>query len=295
MTATSAQADIRGLDIDKLAKGFADEEIILKRYVTNSSTSAREIRWYAKTAGFLTGTPNSEAITTSQIANTSFKARPFVTEQSWTRNTSYVRKYFVESPLISDEDIKDSDIDVLATNLRDLVRSVEYQVELRIWDVLTESRSVQNINEEAIIEEWDDPVNCNPINDILSAKSKIRAYSYNPEGAILLMNDDTHRWLLSWLINTKGSSIPAFASQKVESGVVMEILGVRVVVAQFVTADHACLFVPQRAATWKSFMPITARTIEEVGIGQKIRVWEEGEAILTDPKAVCLLSNVGPS
>ncbi len=44
MADANAQADIRGIDIDKLAKGFADEEILMKRFVTNSTTSAREIR-----------------------------------------------------------------------------------------------------------------------------------------------------------------------------------------------------------------------------------------------------------
>jgi hypothetical protein len=33
-------------------------------------------------------------------------------------------------------------------------------------------------------------------------------------------------------------------------------------------------------------MPITSVTIKDEGIGTKIRVWEEGEAILTDPNAV---------
>src|SRR3990167_3798221 len=115
MADQSAQADIRGLDIDKLAKGFADEELVLSRFLNNSTTKARELRWFQKTAGFL-DSADTTAITGSQIANTSFKARPFTVEQTWTRKTSYVRKYFVESPLLSEEDIKDSDIDLLATN-----------------------------------------------------------------------------------------------------------------------------------------------------------------------------------
>jgi hypothetical protein len=94
MADTSGMAEIRGIDIDKLAKGFADEEIKLKRFVTITNTSAREIRWYQKTSGFLTNSA-STAITTSQIANVDFGARPVVAEQSWTRQTSYVRKYFV--------------------------------------------------------------------------------------------------------------------------------------------------------------------------------------------------------
>ena len=95
----NAMADIRGLDVDKLAKGFADEQLVLKKFLTNSSTKAREMRWFQKTSGYL-DSEDTTAITGSQIANTSFKARPFAVEQTWTRKTSYVRKYFVESPLL---------------------------------------------------------------------------------------------------------------------------------------------------------------------------------------------------
>jgi hypothetical protein len=233
---------------------------------------------------------DTTAILASSIANVAFGARPVVVEQSWTRNTSYIKKFFVESPTISMEDIKDCDIDILAANVRDLVRAVENQVDIRIYNVLCES-----------VGSLPDPVNINsvtsthwlsgsPIYDIMNAKQQIRSNSYNPEGAILYINPIEHKNLLTYLISTKGSSIPSFSSQKIETGVVMELLGCRVVVSQNATTNYALMFVPQRAATWKSFTPITARNIEEVGIGTKIRVWEEGEAILTDPKAVCLLS-----
>lgn len=287
----NAQADIRGIDIDKLAKGFADEENVLKRFVTNSSTAAREIRWYKKTPGFLDST-DTTAITASQIYNTSSKSLPVAVEQSWTRQTSYVKKYFVESPLISDEDIKDTDIDILATNVRDLVRSVVNQVDLRIYNVLTENLTPTNINTAAATADgWDDADTGNPVLDILTGKQTIRSYGYNPEGCILYINSIEHRNLLNWLIAVKGSSIPQFSSDKVASGVVMEILGCQVVVSQNATTDYALMFVPQRAATWKSFTPITSATISEPGIGVKIRVWEEGEAILTDPRAVHLITD----
>ena len=290
MADTAGQADIRGIDIDKLAKGFADEELVLKKYVTNSTTSAREIRWYQKTSGFLDST-DTTGITASQIANVAEGTLPFVVQQSWTRNTSYVRKYFVESPWISDEDIKDSDIDVLTTNVRDLTRAVGYQVEARIWDVLTESRTVVNINTNATTAAWDAASGQDPIEDIMEAKMNIREDGYNPEGGVLAINPYDYKSLVTWLISTKGSSIPGFSSARIEDGVVMELLGLKVVVSTIVTTDYALVFVPQRAATWKAFTPITARVIEEVGIGKKIRIWEEGEAILTDPKACNLITN----
>ena len=287
----NAQATIRGLDIDKLAKGFADEENLMLNFVTNSTTMAREIRWYQKTSGFL-DVADTTGITASQIANVSFKARPFVTEQTWTRNTSYIRKYFVESPWLTEEDIKDSDIDILATNVRDLVRAVARQVDQRIINILTESYTPANIQTGAATQDgWDDTSTGNPILDILAAKQAIRAYGYNPEGAVLLINSIEHKNLLNYLITVKGSSIPAFSSEKVRSGVVMEILGCQVVVSENFTTDYACVFVPQRAVTWKSFMPITSVVVTDAGIGRKIRCWEEGEAILTDPKAVYLITD----
>lgn len=287
MADTSGMVDLRGLDVDKLAKGFADEQNIFKKFCTVTNTSAREIRWYSKTAGFLDST-DTTAITASQLANQGFKSRPVVVEQSWTRNTSYVRKYFVESPVISDEDIKDCDIDILATNIRDLTRAVERQVDARIYSVLTTASGVQTGAATAC---WDVAATADPIKDILTMKQALRAYGYDPEGSVLALNSIEHRNLLTWLINVKGSSIPSFSSNKVETGVVMELLGCRVVVSENATTDQAALFIPQRSCTWKSFMPVTATTINDPGIGTKIRVWEEGEAICTDPKSVYVLTN----
>jgi len=291
MADTNAMADIRGINIDKLAKGFADEELVLKRFVSVSSTGAREIRWYKKTAGFLDST-DTTGITASQIANTSSKSRPVVVEQSWTRTTSYVRKYFVESPWISEEDIRDTDVDILATNVRDLVKAVANQVDIRIYNVLTESLSPSNINTAAATADgWDDAATGDPIKDLMYAKEQIRLYRYNPEGAILYIHPAEHSHLLEYLISVKGSSIPQFASQKVADGTVMEILGLKVVVSRNATTDYALVFVPQRACTWKQFTPITSAVINDPGIGRKIRVWEEGEALLTDPRAVHLITD----
>lgn len=296
MADKSGQADLRGLDVDKLAKGFSEEENVLKRFVSLSKTKAREIRWYQKTSGFLDST-DTTGITASQLFNVADKARPVVVEQSWTRNTSYVKKFFVESPTISMEDIKDSDVDILATNVRDLVRAVARQVDQRIYDVLTEATTSGTPNPTnvettaAVADGWDDSTTGNPILDILIGKRKIRNNGYNPEGSVLLLNPTDHQNLLNYLIHTKGSSIPQFSSEKVKSGVVMEILGCHVVVSSNATADYAIQFVPSRSATYKQFMPMTSVVMDDPGIGKKVRVWEEGECLLTDPKSVHIITD----
>ena len=286
MPDNSGQAEIRGIDIDKLAKGFADEENVFKKFVNVTPTKAREIRWYQRTAGVLSAT--SPAV----ITNVAHGTQPFILEQSWTRSTSYVRTYFVESPLLSNQDVKDSDIDLIAGNVRDLTRAVEREVDKRIYNVITETQSPVNILSTAATGNgWDDTTNGNPVLDIMNSKQKIRSQGYNPEGAVLAMNPIEHKHLLNYLITVKGSSIPNFSSQKVTDGVVLELLGVSVVVSENAITDSVAMWIPNRSATWKTFTEITARTIEEPLMGIKIRVLEEGECLLTDPKSVHLITD----
>ena len=281
MADTSGMSEIRGIDIDKLAKGFADEEFVFKQFLTVTPTSAREIRWYQKTTGVLDST-DTTGITASQIANTSHLSLPTVVEQSWTRRTSYVRKYFVESPWMSYEDLSDCDPDILATNVRDLTRAVANQVDSRIYSILSTQLPLSG---SAAGGGWDDGTNGNPIADLLSGSANIRAQGYDISNLVLLVKPSDYKNLLNWLIAVKGSSIPSFASQKVENGVLMNIVGNKVVVSNNCSGGYAVQIVPQRVGTWKTFTPITAQTKDEVGIGKKIRVWEEGEMLLTDPYA----------
>ncbi len=301
MADASGQADIRGIDIDKLAKGFADEANILKKYVVQSKTNAREIRWYRKTSGFM-DTTDTTGITKTWIQPMAERALPFVIEQTWTRKTSYVKKFFVESPTISSEDIKDSDIDILATNVRDIVRAVARKVDLRIFSILFDAAAATPTTPltlsgtdvqttVAVADGWNDTVTGSPITDILIGKRKLRTQGYDPEGSMLGMNSIEHQFLLEFLINVKGSSIPQFASEKIRSGVVMGLLGCNVVVSENFTTDWVYQWIPDRAATWKSFMPITSVVIDDPGIGKKIRCWEEGECILTDNNAVHVISD----
>lgn len=292
MADTSGEADIRGIDIDKLAKGYADEDIVFKRFCTITPTSAREIRWYKKTSGILDST-DTTGITASQLSNVAELALPDVVEQSWTRQTSYVRKYFVESPWLSEEDIKDSDIQVLQTNVRDLTRAIAYQIDQRIWDVATESQSPTNINSLTTSGAWNTVGGggVDIVFDIMDAKRRIRVDGYNPELGQLWLSPKDHQSILVYLISYKGASVPAWSSAKVESGVVMNLLGLGVVVSNNVTASYAAVIIPKRAVTWKTFTPLTAGTKTDMAIGTKIRVWERGEALLTDPKAVCLIKD----
>jgi len=287
MADTVEMQDIRGLDIDKAVKGFALVEYTFKNDCTVSSMSGDAVRWYSETAADLTATAPSVVANISPLSG-------FPTlEVSWTRNTSYVKKFAAEG-FLSMEDIKSADIDVLARTLLRLTRAVTKQVDATIYNVLTENDTPTNINTVATNAPWNTSgyTSVNAVEDILDAKKSIQDYNYDTSNCVLYLTPLGYKSLLTWLIDGKGSSIPQFSSDRVKDGTMLELLGVKIKVSPNVTADKAVMFIPQKACTWKSFQDITSRVIEEPGIGSKIRVWELGIPILTDPRAVCLITNI---
>ncbi len=299
----SAEKDIRGIDIDKLAKGFGVINNTFKNHVMLAKTKSREIRWYRKGLTLVTAmnkldTPVTQTVIASMMGNTAFKAMPFVVEQKWERQNSQVRKYFVESPWISIEDIKDSDPDVMGTNVRDLVEAVGFKVDRRIYDVLTGATvsgtpnpAGASIPTTAAVAGWGTTATCNPILDLLIGQRKISTGGYNSTELTTLMNPLEYQNLVNYLISVKGSSIPEVASGLVKTGVIMSLLGNNIVVSNNATADWVIQWVKNRACTFKSFIGLTTAIKTEEGIGKKIRVWEEGEALLTDPLAVHVISS----
>lgn len=286
MADTAGQAEIRGIDINKLVEGFRDVDIVLKKYVRVVPTTAREIRWYQKTAGYLTS-PTTTGMTTDLI-ETSSKALPVVIENSYTRNTSYVKKFFATSPMLSIEDLKDSDPDIWGDIIRDAVRAVNKKVDARILTVLDASGCQ---TAAATGNGWNVDADADPMLDFLAAIEAIETYGYSTNDLIAYMNPAEKKWLLRWLITVKGSSIPGFASSKAEGGELMTFLGVKIVSDTNRPTDTVTFFSPSAAVIWREFMPTTSAILDEPGIGKTVRVWCEGEAVRPNPNAVFKLTD----
>ena len=277
--ATVETTDIRGLDIDKMIKGFALTEYIFKTKVTNSTTSGDSIRWYQETAADLTHTAPSQAETSPLSMFDQL-------EVSWTRNTSYPKKYTAEGT-ISREDIKSADIDVLARTILRLTRAVVKKVDSVIYTVISDTLGTGGSigTAAATGTGWDDTTNGNPILDIMKGVQNIAENDYDIDGIEVWMNPKNYKDLLNYIITVKGSSIPGFSSDKVETGVVGTLVGTKLVVSNNVTADSVWMGLPAKACTWKAFESLHSETENIMGKGTKIAVWENGVAILTDPKA----------
>lgn len=282
------QADIRGLDIDKIIKAVGEVTYSFKDDLEVSTMSGDSLRWYQETFGDLTAT--------SPLRNANIAAlTPFVTlEQSWTRNTSYTRKYGAKDK-ISDEDIRTADIDVMTRTLRALVRSVLKQTDTRISNVITNSlagvtAAITDVNLVTSSGAWNDAAS-NPVWDVMQAQKAIFiSGGYDATSPVVWLHPTDHVNLKSYIIVAKGASIPQFSSQEIQKGTVMQMLGVNFKVNVNATAGKPIMIIPKLCGTWKTGQGLTSNVSDDPGIGKEIRVWEDGEAILTAPKAVCIIS-----
>ena len=125
----------------------------------------------------------------------------------------------------------------------------------------------------------------------MNGLQKIRSQGYDPNGAILYINSIEHKHLMNYLITVKGASIPIFSSEQLKKFEVMSVLGTKVIVSENATTDSAWIFVSQVTLAWKQFKPLTSEVERVVGVGKIVHVWEEGEALLENPKSSFLITD----
>jgi len=287
MVETAGQALIRDVDIAKGAMAFEEEALIFKPLISNKPTKSREIKYWSKTTGYLTLTAPAK------LSNIAPGARPFVAETSWTPDTVYSIKYMLDSPMINLEDESDSEVQVFMDNAKDVVEAIANDVDNDIWDVVSENQSPSLINSTAATAAWNAASGQDPFEDIMEAKMEIREQTKRSRrNGLLLLNAKGEKDLLTWLVSTKGSSVPNFASEKVGTGTIDPLAGLRVVVSENVTATYAMVADLKQAAVYRQFKPLQTWIISEEGIGRKIRVSTNGRCILIKPKYVSLITGV---
>lgn len=278
------QAEIRSLDIQKVLKGFALSEFIFKNQVTVTSTNATEIRWYQETAADLTAT------SPSKVANIARGAKFTRLSPTYTRNTSYIQKYGAEDK-IDYEDVVSSDVPIVARTLLRLTRAVSKQVDTHIFNILTESQSVTNINSVTTTsvggDQWDAASGQNPVKDVTRAIRLIAQNSYSGEFQLWVSPQD-YESLVVYAYGA-GAQAPMIGERMITDAVLTKFAGAKVIMNENVVADYAVVSLPAKAVTYYQHTPLTNASIVDEGIGTTYRVWEEGVAVLTDPKAVTLI------
>ena len=281
----AGQALIRGLDIDKVSKDMLEEASIFKNEVKNETTSSREIRWYQKTSSILTAT------SPAKISPIAYGARPNVLRRTWTRNTSFTKKYLLDSEMIDMEDETDSDVQVFLNTAEDLTDAVAFDRDKDIWDVVSESRTPVLINDVTSTAEWNAASGQNPYEDVAEAEQLIREGTNRDPILKLYLNAKDHKSLKVWLVTVKGSSIPGFSSQLIENKPLLMFDSKQVIISDNVTADFAMVANLERAAIYKEFSGLKTSIITEEQIGRKLRIGTNGITILVRPEYVALISN----
>ena len=287
MVETAGQALIRDVDITKGAIADFEEALIFKNLISGNPTKSREVKFWVKTSGYLTLT------SPAKLSNIAPGARPFVAETSWTPTTKYTIKYMLDSPMINMEDESDSEVQVFRDNAKDVVESIANDQDSDIFDVFTEDQTPVNINAVAANATWAAASGQDPFEDIAQAKMEIRQQTKRSiKNGVLLLNAQGEKDLLVWLVSTKGSSVPNFASEKVGTGSIERFAGLQVVVSENVVATFAVVGDFKQAAEYRTFKPLQTWIITEEGIGRKIRVSTNGIAILKKPKYIALITGV---
>jgi len=287
MVETSGQALIRGVDIQKGAIAEFEEALIIRSLISSKPTKAREIKFWQKTTGYLTLTAPAK------ISNIAPGARPFVAETSWTPVTKYSIKYMLDSPMINMEDESDAEVSVFRDNAKDNSEAIANDVDGDVWNVISENQAASNINSVTTQAAWDAASGQDPFLDIMASKTVIRQQTKRSiRNGILLMNAKAEQDLLVWLVSTKGSSVPNFASEKVGTGTIDKFAGLQVVVSETITTDFGMVADLKQAATYREFKPFTTVIIDEPLIGRKIRSSTNGVAILIKPKFITLIDGL---
>jgi len=280
-TQTTGQADLRAENVSRIVTGFALQEYKFKSLcMVQSSNSWKETYW-KETAADLTGGTGSGVEGVPRLANFPYG------EVSWTEASSRHLKHGMEA-VISWEDAKTNEVDVIARTLLRIARSVTKSVDANIYDSLTSNAG----NTVAASDNWDSATiaNRNPIQDILNAIKLISVDNYDPytNGHLLLSPTDFANLMGNSSIRNAGQF---WTSDVTKNGKVGKLLGLTMVVSNNVSADEAMVMIAKEAITWKQAQPLTVNTIEDPGIKFTIRAFEIGTAQVKNPDAVCVITN----
>jgi len=287
MADTTGMQDIRGLNISKTVTGFALPKYVFKQLCFVESSSSWQERYFQETSADLIGHTDTPVEGVPRLANFPYG------EVSWTQQNSFMKKFAMEG-YISMEDASTNSIDTIARTLLRIARAVTKSVDAEIWDVITANRDGTTTNALTITagNEWDSAglANQNPIQDVLNAKKLIAEDNYEPDsdGYLLLSPKDFANILGNANVRNAGQF---YTDEPTRNGRVGSLCGLKVLVSNNVTADYAAVVIGKEAATWKSVQDLQTKTIEDPGIGYKIRSWEIGCCQLKNPNAVCLIIN----
>lgn len=165
-------------------------------------------------------------------------------------------------------------------------------VDTRIWDIMTDSQSAVDIYTLATSAAWDAATRSSriPHEDVAEAISLVSEpalQAYQPDTLFLSPRDYAFVRTNDYVMSSFDSSGPTL----MERGIMGQLLGLTVVVNPVVTADYSAVADSKKAVTWAEVAGLTSDVVSHPGKHITFYAFEYGNAALTDPKAVCLITN----
>ncbi len=288
MADTTGQADLRAENVSRIVTGFALASYTMKQLVMQNSSNSWKESYYQEGASELTGGLGSSIKGVPRLANF-----PYL-EPNWTLKNAWLVKHGGEG-VVSYEDERTNNVDVIARTFLRIARAITASVDQEIYNVLTENDTPSLINTVAIAAgyEWDSATvaNRDPIKDLLNARKtlKIDNYGFGGEEIFAVFNPTDFANVLG---NASVRNAGQFWTDDVtRNGVVGKAVGMTWVESNRVTADKCLVCIKGICGTWKAAVPLTVVTIDDPGVKKTIRGWEIGVTQLTNPNAVCLITN----
>ena len=290
MADSRGQQDIFGLDIEKFVQG-------VEKFTYNFLEEFQKTTMKGDQKRFWTKNPVRIAAATSPSStkNVSPGSRPMTQEVSWTVTNVFVKKYIIEG-FLDKEDISDSEIDVFGTTLQDLTERIIRDRDIDLYNVMSEDQlpsAIQSFATTAVGgDQWDaDNYAADIIKDFNRAIRLIQAAGFKDK-IRAVMDPLAYESMKNWLISGKGSSIPGFSSEKIKSGVVLELLNVAIKVSTEAVTDNVLFTIGPRAQSYAEAEGITGNTEVDPGIGRNIRVWTRGIGYRTNPQGNVLITDI---
>ncbi len=286
-----AEADNRKQTWEKDIKGFAKKRYVMRELVMTQNTDAWTNSFYQKTATSLSG--GAFAPIEGIPRGADFPA----VIRGTTLTSARILQHGGEG-VIYWQDILTSNIRIQAETISDVTDAVVYSVDNKIYNMLSQSDTPTTINTVAITAgyEWDSDTiqNRDPIFDLLRCIEEIQTDRYpilSSGLGFVVMNEATFTYLMS---NSKVLNHPTWkqAAGIIANGVLAGLVGLKIYVSPVVTNDYVLVGMAKKCGTWKISQPLTVNVIIDPQKKYTIRASEIGVAQLTDPEAVCLLTNV---
>lgn len=275
--------NIRAEHVSRIVTGFALQSYVLKEVTMIKKSSSWKETYFQETAADLTGGTGSAVKGIPRLAKFPYG------EVKWQEISNRHQKYGMEG-VISWEDIATNEIDVMARTLLRIGRAVAKGVDDEIYTQISD-----NAGQTFAItsgEEWDatEKANRDPIQNILRAKRLIMEQNYDlTRNTFLLLNPkDMENLLGNPNIRNSGQF---FTDSPTKNGTLGRLLGLTVKISNSVTADEAIVIVGQEAVTWQTAHGLSVETMIDPGIKWTVRAWEVGVTQVTNPNAICKITN----